>query len=157
MATAIAHWWNSPYKSVSLKRFQSKNMTSMSFHLRFYNDAAVLKTIVPGLFSPPIMKSPNSTFLKWAPQCTRENSVFPFSGYPACKGGLEGLCLTPETQPRCWTGAKWAESCAALPFSWTQSSAAICLSLSLFLLQLKISLGREEQTSQRRCTWYYSV
>lgn len=84
---------------------------------------------------------------------TTKNSVFPCSEDPACKGGLEGLCLTPETRPRRWRGAKWAKSCAAPSFSRAQSCAAISPSPP----RLKISLGQEEQSSQRRCTWYFAV
>lgn len=140
-------WPVSPFDKIS----KLETLDNKFLHLHFKNDAALLETMVSGLYSPPLTKSPNSSFLKWALQGSHKNSVFPCLGYPACKGGLEGLCLTPETQPRCWTGAKLAESCAALPFSWAQSSAAISL------LQLKISLGQEEQGSQRRCTWYSSV
>lgn len=68
--------------------------------------AFVNKILSDLFFSSTHTKSPNSSFLKWALRCRRGISVFPCSGYPACKGGLEGLRLTPETQPRCWKEAK---------------------------------------------------
>lgn len=108
---SMAHLLYLPYKSVTLKIVSLEDGVKHVGLKRLFvcilqKHVAFVKTMESDFFSPPLTKSPNSSFLKWALRRSHKNSVFPCSGYPACKGGLEGLCLTPETQPRRWTGAK---------------------------------------------------